>query len=143
MRLDKGIFFINLFIVREDMKDSERVVNRKEIKGLRRNLRSNLTPAEATLWSCLKAGNLEGTKWRRQFSVGNYILDFYCPKYKLCIELDGSYHYTMQGDTYDLDRTEFLRLKGIQVLRFENKDIWDNISGVLDTIKMYLQLPPG
>ncbi len=125
------------------MKHCGRAVNRKEVKELRRNLRRNLTPTEAVLWVRLKAGNLQGTRWRRQFSVGNYILDFYCPQYKLCIELDGASHFTMEGDTYDFDRTEFLKSKGICVLRFENKDIWENIDAVLETIKMYFQLPPG
>ncbi len=125
------------------MEDTKKVVNRKELKGLRRGLRRNLTPAEATLWSQLKAGKLDGISWRRQFSVGDYILDFYCPKYKICIELDGASHYTMQGDADDLNRTEFLNSKGIRVIRFENRDIWNNIDEVLDTVKMYLQLPPG
>ena len=112
-----------------------RIVNKKEVKGLRRNLRNSMTPAEVALWSQLKAGKLDGTSWRRQFSVGNYILDFYCPKCRLCIELDGKEHYTMQGDTYDYDRTVFLNSYGIRVLRFENKDVWDNIEGVLNVIR--------
>ena len=111
-----------------------RNVNKKEVKGLRRNLRSNLTPAEATLWLHLKAKRLNGLSWRRQFSVGSYILDFYCPDYKLCIELDGKEHFTMEGDTYDYDRTEYLNSCGINVLRFENNEIWNNIEGVLNAI---------
>ena len=112
----------------------KRNVNRKELKAFRRNLRKNLTPAEVALWQHLKAGKLNGTSWRRQFSVGNYILDFYCPVHKLCVELDGEGHFTMQGDMYDYDRTEFLTSLGIRVLRFENKDVWDNIELVLETI---------
>ncbi|MBQ8271198.1 MAG: endonuclease domain-containing protein [Bacteroidaceae bacterium] len=120
------------------MEDSKRFVNRKELKGLRRTLRRNLTPTEAALWSQLKAGKLDGISWRRQFSVGDYILDFYCPKFKICIELDGASHYTMQGDACDLDRTEFLNSKGIRVIRFENKEIWNNIDEVLDVIREYV-----
>ena len=112
-----------------------RNVNKKEIKGLRRNLRNNMTPAEVALWLKLKAGQLDGSAWRRQFSVGNFILDFYCPKCKLCVELDGDEHFTMQGDTRDLERTEFLNSYGIRVLRFENNDVWNNIEGVLDVIR--------
>ena len=112
----------------------KRNVNRKELKAFRRNLRKNLTPAEVALWQHLKAGKLNGASWRRQFSVGNYILDFYCPVHKLCVELDGEGHFTMQGDMYDYDRTEFLTSLGIRVLRFENKDVWDNIELVLETI---------
>ena len=105
------------------------------LKGLRRELRKNMTPAEVALWQQLKAGRLNGTHWRRQYSVDKYILDFYCPIYKLCIELDGQDHYTMQGDTKDYDRTIFLNSKGIEVIRFENKEIWENIELVLETIK--------
>ena len=112
-----------------------RNVNKKEIKGLRRNLRNNMTPAEVALWLKLKAGKLDDYAWRRQFSVGNFILDFYCPKCKLCVELDGNDHFTMQGDTRDLERTEFLNSCGIRVLRFENNDVWNNIEGVLDVIR--------
>ena len=115
-----------------------RNVNKRELKGYRRVLRNNLTPAEAALWKCLKAGGLNGTKWRRQFSVGSYILDFYCPLYKLGIELDGSCHYTMCGDVRDLDRDEVLASCGIRVLRFENKEVWDNIERVLEAISLAL-----
>ncbi len=111
-----------------------RTVNKKELKPFRRNLRKNLTPAEVALWQCIKAGKLNGSKWRRQFSVGSYILDFYCPACKLCIELDGEAHYTMQGDTYDYDRDKFLESIGIRVLRFENSEIWNDIDFVLETI---------
>ena len=105
------------------------------LKGLHRELRKNMTPAEVALWQQLKAGRLNGTHWRRQYSVDKYILDFYCPIYKLCIELDGQDHYTMQGDTKDYDRTIFLNSKNIEVIRFENKEIWENIELVLETIK--------
>ena len=123
----------SLNVLAKSMCD-KRTVNRKELKAFRRNLRKNLTPAEVALWQHLKAGKLNGTSWRRQFSVGDYILDFYCPVAKLCVELDGEGHFTMQGDTYDYDRTEFLTSLGIRVLRFENKDVWGNIELVLETI---------
>ena len=109
------------------------------LKNLRRELRKNMTPAEVALWQQLKAGRLNGTHWRRQYSVDRYILDFYCPIYKLCIELDGQEHYTMQGDTRDFDRTIFLNSIGIEVIRFENKEIWENIEQVLETIKLKLK----
>ena len=112
--------------------------NRPELKKLRRELRKNMTSAEVALWQQLKAGQLNGTNWRRQYSIDRYILDFYCPIYKLCIELDGHEHYTMQGDTKDFDRTEFLNSRGIDVLRFENKEIWNNPERVIETIKIKL-----
>jgi very-short-patch-repair endonuclease len=121
------------------MMSQNAINNKPELKFLRRELRKNMTPAEVALWQQLKAGRLNGTHWRRQYSVNRYILDFYCPIYKLCIELDGQEHYTMQGDTRDFDRTIFLNSIGIEVIRFENKEIWENIEQVLETIKLKLK----
>ncbi len=109
--------------------------NRKELRSIRRKLRNAPTPAESALWKHLRANRLDGTHWRRQFSIANYILDFYCPSIKLCIELDGHEHYTMQGDTADYDRTCFLNSKGIKVIRFENREIWENPELVLERIR--------
>jgi very-short-patch-repair endonuclease len=98
--------------------------NRQELKELRRNLRTYGTAAEATLWGMLKNRQIKGLRWRRQFSVGAYILDFYCPEKKVCIELDGNTHYTMSGMEYDQQRKRYLEECGIRVLRFENKMVW-------------------
>jgi very-short-patch-repair endonuclease/predicted RNA methylase len=109
--------------------------NLPHLKTFRKQLRSNLTPAEAKLWSLLKGKQLEGRKFRRQFSVANYILDFYCPAEKLAVELDGQPHFEAAQADYDYERDLFLNHVGIKVLRFENKWIWDNPEGVLDEIK--------
>lgn len=71
---------------------SQQIHNRKVLKQKRKKLRNNLTPGEASLWKFLQKSQLEGRKFRRQHSVGNYILDFYCPGEKINIELDGEYH---------------------------------------------------
>ena len=112
----------------------DRICNNPALKSLRKALRNNPTPAESALWEQLRAGRLNGSRWRRQYSIGNYILDFYCPGAKLCVELDGSSHYTYQGAKEDAVRTAFLNTKGIKVIRFENRLIWDNLQGVLDII---------
>jgi len=109
--------------------------NRKYLKQFRKDLRNNLTPAEATLWKALQRSQLEGRKFRRQHSVRNYILDFYCPKEKLAVELDGYEHFAEIGDEKDFIRDEYLKSLNIKVLRFENKDVFDNLDGVLDEIK--------
>ena len=114
------------------------ICNKPTLKALRRELRKNATPAESALWEQLRAGRLCGTQWRRQYSIGTCILDFYCPKAHLCVELDGYEHFTMSGDTYDYDRTIFLNSKGVRVVRFENCEIWNNINGVLHAIKQEL-----
>ena len=117
---------------------NEQIYNNSKLKSLRKELRNNPTPAESALWEQLRAGRLDGTKWRRQYSVGNYILDFYCPKARLCVELDGDDHFTMQGDLYDLERTGFLNSLGISVIRFENREVWEEPERVLLAIKQKL-----
>ena len=110
--------------------------NLKEQTILRKELRNEGTAAEATLWLSLKGRQVEGMRWRRQFGVGPYILDFYCPQLHLCIELDGAPHYTIQGGENDLQREEWLLQEhGIRTIRFENKDIFINQEGVIEYIR--------
>ena len=104
-------------------------------KDERRTLRNNLTSTEATLWNNLKSGQLCGRKFRRQHSIGEFILDFYCPQKKLAIELDGAGHFTVSGNLHDAARTEFLNSAGIRVVRFENKLIWSDLDSVLHSIE--------
>ena len=114
---------------------TEKIHNIKNLKEGRKKLRNTLTPAEAKLWSFLKNSELEKRKFRRQHSVGPYVLDFYCPSEKLCIELDGSAHFTDSGYEYDTARTEYLEALNIRVIRFENKDVFENTEGVLEEIR--------
>ena len=104
------------------------------LKERRKELRNNLTSAEATLWIYLQRSQLEGRKFRRQHSIANYIVDFYCPTEKLAIELDGEQHYTSEGIKYDARRTAFLECYGIRVIRFENMDVLTNLEFVLERI---------
>ena len=115
----------------------ERLNNIIGLKNNRIKLRKNLTTAEAKLWIYIKNSQL-GQKFRRQHSVDYYILDFYCPAKKLAIELDGSPHDTDQGYKNDKERTKYLNDLEIKVIRFENKDIINNVEGVLIEIKKYL-----
>ena len=106
--------------------------NESEQKILRKELRSHATPAEAELWKMLKGRNADGMKFRRQQGIGPYVLDFYCPELRLCVELDGSSHdYKYE---YDEQRTEFLQNQGIRVLRFSNEQVWQGIDSVVDEI---------
>ena len=84
---------------------------------------------------------MAGKKFRRQHSVGFYILDFYCPAERLCIELDGAEHFTGSGMAYDEERTLFLKSLNIRVLRFENKEVFEALNSVLDRIKIVLTTP--
>jgi very-short-patch-repair endonuclease len=104
-------------------------------KEERRTLRNNLTTPEAVLWNRLKGSQLNGRKFRRQHSIGEFILDFYCPQEKLAVELDGAGHFTAFGNLHDAARTEYLNAAGIRVIRFENKLIWSTLESALHTIE--------
>ena len=110
--------------------------NHKQQVFQRKELRNKGTAAEAVLWLNLKNKQIEGTRWRRQFGVGPYILDFYCPQLNLCIELDGAEHYTIQGSENDLQREKWLlQTHGIHTIRFENKDIFIHHEAVIEYIQ--------
>jgi very-short-patch-repair endonuclease len=123
------------------MIDTDQIHNRIELKVFRKNLRNNSTSAEATLWLQLKNSQLDGRKFRRQHSVGAYILDFYCPAEKLCIELDGADHYTSNGEAYDEERTKYLNSLNIRVIRFENNEVFQAIEYVLGRIRSCFNHP--
>ncbi|WEK17837.1 MAG: endonuclease domain-containing protein [Candidatus Pedobacter colombiensis] len=112
--------------------------NQKYLAAFRKGLRSKLTIAEALFWRELKCRKLAGFKFRRQHSVGNYILDFYCASKRLAIELDGEIHNDPSIKENDRIRTEFLKTYGIKVLRFENVDVVKNVEGVLEAVKKEL-----
>ena len=107
------------------------------LKGTRKYLRRHMTEAELVLWEVLKGKKLCGRKFRRQHSIGYYIADFYCPAERLIIELDGQHHFTPEGIANDKERDEHLQLMNIKVLRFENKEVLNNLTGVLKRIKAH------
>jgi very-short-patch-repair endonuclease len=100
-----------------------RLHNKKVLITQRKQLRNNATQAEKILWYELKNNQLAGRKFRRQHSVGNYILDFYCPEERLAIELDGEHHEEDEQKEYDQKRTEYLDGLKIKVVRFKNTDV--------------------
>jgi very-short-patch-repair endonuclease len=116
----------------------QRIKNRPQLKEFRKKLRRNSTSAEAELWKLLKGKKLEGKKFRRQYSIGNYIIDFYCVSEKLAIELDGDPHGDYVLQQRDEEKERFLENFGIKVLRFENRFIFQEPEMVLDTIKSQL-----
>ena len=114
---------------------SVRSNNLPYLKENRRELRSHGTSAEGGLWNILKGRQVGGLQFRRQFSIDNYILDFYCPSIRLAIELDGEYHYHAQMPKSDYNRDEELMSRyGIKTLRFENKEVFRNPNGIVNTI---------
>jgi len=110
--------------------------NNPNLKNRSRVLRINQTKAEGYLWRRLRGKRLDGFKFYRQFSIGNFILDFYCPKSNLAVEVDGGQHVNNRG--YDRDRTKSLSADGIKVLRFWNNEVLMNIDGVLHEILRHL-----
>lgn len=100
-----------------------------------RKLRKNQTDAEKRLWTLLRNRQLDGVKFRRQFSFGRYILDFYSPEYGLGIEADGGQHYEDKGIQRDGFRTRELKKFGVEILRFSDREILANIEGVYEIIK--------
>jgi very-short-patch-repair endonuclease len=114
------------------------IKNKPDTADFRKQLRNNLSPAEITLWLQLKGKKLNGKKFRRQYGVEQYVLDFYCPENKLGIELDGATHDNPESFDYDAKRTRVISAYGIKVLRFTNKEVKENLEGVLEEIKKNL-----
>ena len=112
-----------------------RTNNLQDQNELRKELRNNGTPAEGRMWLMLKNRQIKGKKFRRQFSVGNFVLDFYCAELKLAVELDGAPHFTSVGVQYDEEREKYLLSQGIKVLRYENKIVFEDSESIIDDIK--------
>ena len=102
-----------------------RLHNKEYLKPIRKYLRKKSTAAEATLWKMLRKGKVGGYKFRRQHSIGKFILDFYCSQLRLCIELDGEPHADLIQIQKDKERDDYLKSEGITVLRYENRWVYE------------------
>ena len=111
------------------------LINIPPLKARRRELRNNPTPAEAALWQYLRRRQILGKRFRRQYSIGRYIVDFFCVECDMAIELDGAPHFQELEAEYDGERTAFLREQGIEIIRFENRVVHENVEAVLETIR--------
>lgn len=116
-----------------------KIYNRAEQKQKRQHLRRNATKAEAILWSRLRGKQMLEHKFRRQFGVGVYVIDFYCPELKLAIEVDGDSHFTEPRREYDQERQRFVEAFDIHFLRFTNEQIYNHIDNVLETISLAIE----
>jgi very-short-patch-repair endonuclease len=112
----------------------------KRFKSLRKKLRNGATEAEKKLWQALRKNQILGYKFTRQYGIGKYVVDFYCSVLRLAIELDGSQHMKEEDKLYDEKRTEFLNLQKIQVTRFYDNDIFNNLPGVVERIIQVIKL---
>ncbi|WP_018618335.1 endonuclease domain-containing protein [Spirosoma luteum] len=113
--------------------------NLNVLMPIRKELRNNATESEQFLWQFLKGNKLAGRKYRRQHSIGLFILDFYCPSERLAIELDGAVHDTTDAKQQDEDRQKAIEGLSITVLRFKNEAVLKNINQVLDEIEKHFK----
>jgi very-short-patch-repair endonuclease len=111
-----------------------------KLKPLSRTLRKQMTDAEILLWSRIRKHQLSGYPFCRQKIIGGYIVDFYCPRAKLIVEIDGSQHYSEGAHKKDQIRDEYMVKNGLHVLRFTDTDVLTNIDGVLENLFQYLGL---
>ncbi len=111
--------------------------NAKSTKYIRQQLRNGSTVTECLMWKMLCRRRVGGLKFRRQHGIGNYIIGFYCPEIRLCIEADGNIHNTAEKIERDNERTRFLNEQGITVVRFSNAEIWENPLAVAQRIIEY------
>jgi very-short-patch-repair endonuclease len=109
----------------------------REMQARAHELRREMTPAEKKLWAYLREDQLDGAHFRKQHAVGTYIVDFFCAKSKLVIEVDGDSHADQVE--YDAQRTAWLNeQKHYRVIRFTNRDVMNNLAGVLAAIRAAL-----
>ena len=120
---------------------NKRVIDRHMFYGAKKNiflraieLRNNMTEAEKVLWEELKKKEIFKARWKRQHPVDIFVVDFYCHKYKLAIEVDGEIHLKEEIREHDDGRVHDIEKLGIKILRFKNKEIFDDIGTVLSRI---------
>ena len=106
----------------------------RNLKQPSRQLRENMTDAERHLWAKIRMKQLKGCQFYRQKPIGDYIVDFFCPRAKLVIEIDGTQHSSDEKAEYDRIRDECLSSLGLRVLRFTNSEVLKHVEGVLESI---------
>jgi very-short-patch-repair endonuclease len=119
--------------------NKNQVHNKPVLKSIRKELRNNSTRAEVYLWQFLQNRKFEDRKFRRQHSIGNYIVDFYCPAERIILELDGDVHNNFQQKEKDKIRDDHLMEMGFKVLRFKNEQVLNYVDQVLQQIKENFQ----
>ena len=116
-----------------------KIFNRSSMKYRRQVLRRNMPKEEIALWSRIRRKQVGGYKFRRQYSVGIYILDFYCPVLKLAIEIDGKSHDSSDIKSYDQERQKEIEGLGIAFLRFNNDEINNSLNEVIGKINQKIK----
>jgi len=115
------------------------VFNNKTYTARCRALRRSFSKAEAVLWLHLSRKQMNGFKFRRQYGVNQYVIDFYCPELKLAIEIDGNSHHFDTSKEYNIKRQKYIASFGIHFLRFSNTDVYEDLNGVLRIIYVWTE----
>jgi very-short-patch-repair endonuclease len=108
--------------------------NRSDKMAMRRRLRNEMPRSEVLLWARLRNRQVLGLKFRRQYGVGPYCLDFFCPERKLAVEIDGDSHFTPEAKHADARRQRYLESFGIRIMRYTNEEIRTSLDGVVEAI---------
>ncbi len=116
------------------------MINMNKNKNLSRTLRKNQTPQEAKLWALLRNKNFHNLKFKRQYPIGDYIVDFICIEKKIIIEVDGGQHNILENIEKDNIRSEYFSLRKFKVIRFWNNEIDNNIEGVYQKLEEFFNL---
>lgn len=117
------------------------LLNSKQDKPLRRILRNNSTFAERVLWTALRKRQFQGLKFRRQQSIGSYVVDFWSPEIRLVVEVDGDSHLEAGAVERDQIRQQWIERQGIKFFRCRNEDVIENLDGVLTQLGQVLTTP--
>ena len=104
---------------------------------LSRRLRQNQTPQEKILWDILRNSNFHNLKFRRQYPIGNYIVDFICIEKRIIVEIDGGQHNEPKNIINDNVRTQYFESRKFRVIRFWNNDIDNNLDGVYKALEEF------
>ena len=112
--------------------------NKTSEKDKRQYLRNNMPPAEQLVWAKLKGRQVESCKFRRQYSVGAFVIDFYSVEIKLAIEIDGDSHFRDGAEVYDLERQSFIEAARIRFLRFTNTQVYAELDAVIESISQMI-----
>lgn len=113
-----------------------RLFNKKSEKEKRRYLRNNQTFSEKLVWLNLRKKQVYGERFLRQFSINKFVVDFYCPRLRLVIEIDGDSHFESKEEIlYDKEREKYLCSLGLKIIRFNNKEVNQNLDKVISDIE--------
>ncbi len=111
------------------------------LKQLARNLRNNSTLSEVLFWNEVKGKRINGFQFLRQMPIGNFIIDFYCPKLRLAIEIDGDSHGFDEAIQRDKFKEKYLSKLGIHLIRYDDNELKSNIQGTIDHLIDWIENP--